>query len=68
MKTVLEFLPNNVFFIDGMSTIAGDVTASYSGVVVTELADYEEYDSTASTSPGITLERLKYAILINLPI
>ncbi len=31
---------------------AGDVTASYSGVVVTELADYEEYDSTASTAAG----------------
>jgi hypothetical protein len=29
-----------------------DVTAGYSGVVVTELADYEEYDSTVSTATG----------------
>jgi len=28
------------------------VTSSYSGIVVTELADYEEYDSTAGTPPG----------------
>ena len=39
------------FAVDGSSN-SGDVTASYSGVVVTEMADYEEYDSTATTSSG----------------
>ena len=31
---------------------ASDVTSSYPGSVVTDLADYEEYDSTASTASG----------------
>ena len=38
---------------------ASDVTVSYSGVVVTEMADYEEYDSTAATSTGLYLKLYK---------
>ncbi len=59
---VIAVFPQNVYddYMKKRSTITtpdggvtNDVTASYSGVVVTELADYEEYDSTSSTSPGM---------------